>query len=91
MPDVQSVTSVVESGGHGGSSAAGSLDRESSSGGRAAESPSMNTGMKHPPPEQSRRFSMNNPSNMEVFKRESGNAESFDRSQANPDTIPKMK
>ena len=73
-------------------SAAGSLDGERSGGGRSggsAEISPIHTGM-GPQPEGTRRFSKSNPSNMEVFKRENSGVESFDRSRANPDSMPNM-
>ena len=43
----------------------------------------------HNTTDEARRFSRNNPANLEVFGRMSGGVESFDRSAANPE-IPGM-
>ncbi len=40
-------------------------------------------------PDEARRFSRNNPANLEVFGRAPGGVESFDRSAANPE-VPGM-
>jgi len=55
--------------------------------GRDAHSPPFNTNMQ---PDEAGRFSRNNPANMEVFSRENGGAQSFDRSPSSPDTMPDM-
>lgn len=79
-------------GGHGGDQAGsqgGSLDGGRSGGGRSAESPPVDSGIRQPS-NKARRFSKNNPANVEVFKREASGVESFDRSAANPGEVPKM-
>jgi len=54
----------------------------------SATSPPINTGMDQSG--ETRRFSKNNPAHVEVFKREGGGVESFNRPSGNSDTVPKM-
>ena len=72
-----------------GISDSASISRESRSiASKSADSLAANTVMAQHNDE--RRFSKNNPANLEVFGRENGSVESFNRATAPPDSIPKM-
>ena len=75
--------------GGGGSTPSGSVEGGREGFGRDTQSPPINTDMKQPP-DEARRFSRNNPANMEIFSRETDGSQSFDRSPASPDTMPSM-
>lgn len=76
------------SGFNGGSNG---VNQSGSAGGRNTESPPVSSGMRQTQPQsEARRFSKNNPANMEVFKREIGGVESFDRSPSSSGAVPKM-
>lgn len=56
-----------------------------------AESPPVSTGMTLPAPQnQVRRFSKDNPANLEVFRRDSGRIETFDKPQPGVDATPNV-